>query len=312
MLRIIGIISLLLVLFTTCERPLELDLDLDTPQLVIISNFSNLDTFEVVLAKTRSTLSPGEFEYIENGEIQVSEEKNGAIKEELRPTVSNSDDNGAVPIHYRGRFVPEPGITYYIRVEVPGFDVIVADDYMPEQVDFSTSSEIITREISSTRLESSKITYDIPLNIFDQLGDDYYHVNLYQEFQDISINNGDTTFFNKTERVALPFTVADNGTPVVPYIENKGMLLDDQDLSAFTTFNIKSEIEFDADIAYPRRLVVELRNVSESYYKYHTSLTRQFQSKLDPLSDQVVVFDNIDKGFGIFAGFNSNIQFYDF
>jgi len=48
-----------------------------------------------------------------------------------------------------------------------------------------------------------------------------------------------------------------------------------------------------------------LRTVTEDYYLYHSTLTRQVNSG-NPLSDGVVIYDNIVNGEGIFAGYGSN------
>lgn len=53
-------------------------------------------------------------------------------------------------------------------------------------------------------------------------------------------------------------------------------------------------------------LVTELRSLSTEYYAFKTSYSRYLFSSGDPFAQPVQVYDNIDGGFGIFAGFNSS------
>ena len=56
------------------------------------------------------------------------------------------------------------------------------------------------------------------------------------------------------------------------------------------------------------KLFLELRSVTEEYYRYFAGLSRQKQSSDSPFSEPVIIYDNIDGGLGIFAGYNSSVD----
>ncbi|MFT6867249.1 MAG: hypothetical protein ACJA08_002089 [Cyclobacteriaceae bacterium] len=54
-----------------------------------------------------------------------------------------------------------------------------------------------------------------------------------------------------------------------------------------------------------------IKKVSEEYYKYEQTSQLQFDIGGDPFSQPVPVFNNIENGFGIFAGYNGNsVKYY--
>jgi len=48
-----------------------------------------------------------------------------------------------------------------------------------------------------------------------------------------------------------------------------------------------------------------LSTVSETYYKYYKSFQKHQETGDNPFSESVIVYNNIQKGLGVFAGYNS-------
>ena len=65
--------------------------------------------------------------------------------------------------------------------------------------------------------------------------------------------------------------------------------------------------DYDPSKYIPGDFVIELRTVSEAYYLYHITLSRQVNTD-NPLSEGVVVYDNVENGEGIFAGYSSSFN----
>ncbi|MCB0476306.1 MAG: DUF4249 family protein [Flavobacteriaceae bacterium] len=53
---------------------------------------------------------------------------------------------------------------------------------------------------------------------------------------------------------------------------------------------------------------MEFRTVSEDYYLYHSSITRQNYSEGSSFAEPVFVYNNIENGHGVFAGFNTSVD----
>jgi hypothetical protein len=55
-------------------------------------------------------------------------------------------------------------------------------------------------------------------------------------------------------------------------------------------------------------MFAELRTVSEEYYLYYNSLSRQRTGNNGPFADPVMIYGNVENGQGIFAGYNASVD----
>lgn len=303
------ILFLVLGLYSSCIEQVDLGIEEIPPKLVVLSNFSDLDTLEVVVSVSRSALEEGPVEYVTNAKVDIF--KGDVFLETLEYVES---ENEGFPSYYQSAFhVPEIGEVYTIDVSAPGFLPVNSSNTIPEAATLDSTSLQLGVEITQQDLTFNQVGFSLNLKIIDPPAfENYYHLSFYQEGFDYKIDiNGDTireAFFS------LPLVVEELGeqVPLVPYIDRRGVLLKDVDMPSSSVL-----FTFDGSFLYRRNdqllgdFIVELRTVSEAYYKYHTSLARQYQSSLDPFSDPVILFNNIDNGCGIFAGFISRFYLLD-
>ena len=52
------------------------------------------------------------------------------------------------------------------------------------------------------------------------------------------------------------------------------------------------------------QIFAELRTVSEEYYLYYSTFSRQQNQSDGPFNDPIVIFNNVENGHGYFAGYN--------
>ncbi len=58
---------------------------------------------------------------------------------------------------------------------------------------------------------------------------------------------------------------------------------------------------------------LEVTGMSEDYYKYHKTYTKQIENKNNPFASVIEVYSNITNGVGIFAGYNrQKIHYHDY
>ncbi|MCB0707080.1 MAG: DUF4249 domain-containing protein [Saprospiraceae bacterium] len=300
----------LLALLSSCEDPVDLGIPLVDPKLVIISNFSDLDTLEVVISKSQNAFEDGPTEYVSNAKVDIFQGNT------YLETLKFVDINDAIfPSYYVSDFlVPEIGKTYTIEVSAPGFETVKAVNTIPGPATLDSTTLNLELDIVQQDLTFNQVNFTVSLKLKDPPGiENYYHLSFYQEGFDYKIDiNGDTireAFFS------LPLAVEELGgdVPLVPYIDRRGVLLKDSDMTGSTL----ELLTFEGNFLFRRNdqllgdFIIELRTVSEEYYLYHTSLARQYQSSLDPFSDPVILFNNIENGCGIFAGFISRFYLLD-
>ena len=93
--------------------------------------------------------------------------------------------------------------------------------------------------------------------------------------------------------------------PFLPHYDF-GILIDREDLTKGEplTFDFVDYIVSDNEL---KEVFVELRTITESYYKYHSSLARQLIVRQDPFAEPVTIFNNIEGGYGNFSGFSPEV-----
>jgi hypothetical protein len=90
-----------------------------------------------------------------------------------------------------------------------------------------------------------------------------------------------------------------------------GVLIDRGDLveGQPLTFNFVDWVVNDHNLT---KVYVELRTISEEYYRYQSTLARQLIVRQDPFAEPVTIFNNIEGGYGNFSGFTQEITSFDF
>lgn len=303
-LRFLPFVTLSFLLFTACEEPLEFDLN-DEERLVIYSNFSNLQTLEVFVSKTRSVLNTEPTTFLENATVMVFVDNELA---EILQAVPAGETEGKPPFYKTLKLKPEVGVVYTIKVSAPGFDPITATNSIPpsvpiESVDYSNNGQTEANQVKTMK-------FDVSVSFVDPGDEDnFYHLVFYQKLQPYTLTaEGDTL---KSEvLVSAPLTIYPSNLdmPVTGYFDHRSFLIKDR---FFNGEKLRLDFwgiyEYDPSKYLPGDFIIELRTVSEAYYLYHITLTRQVNTD-NPLSEGVVVYDNVENGEGIFAGYSSSFN----
>jgi hypothetical protein len=222
-------------------------------------------------------------------------------------------DNGQ-PFYKSKQLVPVIGETYTIKVDAPGFKSVTATSSIPDSVpiqsvDFSPNVKGRGTNNYSINFKLA-VTFSDPLNV-----QNYYHLVFYQQLIPFTIDvNGDTLLSADTILVRPQRIDLDNiSQPLIKHFDNGSFLIKDETFDGKkVTFFLNGDYSLNASQYIPGNFLVELRTVSESYYNYHLSITRQSNPKNGPLSEGVFVDDNIENGEGIFAGYSTSINSSDF
>nr|MDA3823724.1 DUF4249 family protein [Bacteroidales bacterium] len=69
-------------------------------------------------------------------------------------------------------------------------------------------------------------------------------------------------------------------------------------------YQLKLEFE-DWNASYEREYFVELISMNKAGYLYRKSVREFINSSGDPFSEPVLIYSNIENGFGIFAGYST-------
>lgn len=296
------------LVWASCEKEVEFDFG-DKERLVVFSNFSDQNDLEVLVYTTKSRLTPTEStNFLTDATVMVF---SGAELLEVLDLVKEDPESGTPPYYKSNMIVPQVGVIYTIKVIVPGYETVTATNSIPiavpiQSVQFSNN---VLRDVES----ESAVNFKVAVTIKDPVEvENFYHVIFHQEMIPFSIGElGDTirgpVIYTKPAQLRI-----DSNSPAVKYFDGKSLLAKDETFNGqVVTFSVEGSYMFNPKLFLPGRFLVELRTVSEAYYYYHSTLTIQHEAGENPLSPGVVVFDNIENGVGVFAGFSSTFDFFD-
>ena len=300
--RRLGILIFMAILLggATCERTLEIEFPEVEAQLVVISNFSDNQNLQVQVSLSRDVLETPAIEYLGNADVKVFE------GDQLLETLGLVIPPSGTPFYTSKRFTPVVGTTYTIQVLVPGFDPVMAQSTIPERIEIHELN-VVNLEVQQIP-ESAHDVYSFDLEInFKDPGDqmNFYHLKLYQQFEQFTLLRGDT-IVSATPTRELRFNPANNDNFQVAHYEG-GVLLEDTPFNGeIKTYTVPIEVEISPESELPGKIIAELRTVSEEYFLFYSTVSRQVNAQELNYTEPVIIFNNIDNGRGIFAGFSSS------
>lgn len=275
----------LFIFLTACELIVDIDVPFNEAHLTINSFFNVDSLWTASLSINQGILDASPARRIENGLIIIYE---GDTPVDTLTHIVNgvyrSDDEK-----------PILGRTYEIRASRADYKPISGRSHTP--IPSSVTKADITESITIDGHPESiiRVTFtDDPLTV------NYYQIFLEAEQEWIDPFTG----MIKTSRVRLSIESDD------PIVQNNntigydGIFLRDilfnggEGIVSFKTSSSNTEF-------YPA-IIVTLRTVSEDYYNYKITGSLQDNSSDNPFAQPVNVYNNIDNGFGIFAGYSES------
>lgn len=294
----------IILMSSTCERPVEIELAQPEPRLVINSAFTAGEFVKVNITQTQSIFESSEVTFIENAKVEVFHE--GQLLEELTYIPQT---NRAPPSYVSQEFRPLEGETYILKAYAPGFEAVTAESYVPMQVRITQLGISNVQVVENPELEND-IIYNYNVNLeFEDPADEvnYYHLDFFQEVFNFYLLEGDTIIVSKEKR-KIDFSPANDNNFFIAYFDG-GVLFEDQifngNLISYS-FNLQTRINSSNQLI--GLMFAQLRTVSEDYYKFYNSVSRQQDKANDPFSPPVIIDGNITNGNGVFAGYSQTVD----
>jgi hypothetical protein len=288
--------------FFACENVIDLPTD-DEPELFVFSNFSDQNSLQVFVSKSRSIQSDSPKEFVNNAVVNVY--AGGKLIEQLTYFPGDSSSN-KIPYYQSLNLVPEFDKEYTIEVIVDGFETITATNSIPTPVNIEDVS--FTPQLSSGKGHQVVVNFVASVSLRDPLGiENYYHLKFYQELVPFTVVAAEDTLKGASYYInpSNVEKVDPANISLIKYSNDQSYLLKDTYFDGkYITLNFKGKFTFDETESKPERFMIELRTVSKAYYLYHESLNWQIQENGNP-GEGDVVFNNIDNGVGNFSGFAS-------
>lgn len=273
--------------FSSCEKKLDIELPDHTPELVVNAIFTPDSAFQVEVSRTKSLTDPRGVTYISNATVEIYEDN---MLMETLPYRSVTNLKG---VYKAEGAVAKANRSYTVKVRAPGYQAVTATNVVPEKVD------IVGAELQDIRLDANSIKGNLVVN-FQEPEDqaNAYHLIIYRPI--IRLNDQSGLYevagyyeeYFKTEEVR----VTENYDVGVLFTDEGCNGQKKEIVCEFNGF-------YDASRDGLDHFIVELRSVSDDYYRYHKSYTEQQNNFNNKIVD---VYTNVEDGYGIFAGYHSS------
>lgn len=285
----------------TCERPVDITFPNPNPELVVISNFTKDQDIRVQISLTRPLDEPLGIDYIINAQIKLIEDESFIQQLEfVQPEVGT-------PYFTSKNFLPAAGNTYSIEVNVPGFDQIIARSTIPFQTPIQ-HLEVKNIQTNILDIDLKEYNFNLQLDFNDPAGEkNYYHLKIFQQFEKYALLGNDTIIDDTSIRELL-FSSSQNNNFQVAHYEG-GLLVEDIPFDGTRKqFNLPLSIQVATNEERPGKVIAELRTVSESYYLFYSSVSRQRLAPTSPIAEPILIYNNIENGNGVFSAYSQAID----
>ncbi|MFK7937419.1 MAG: DUF4249 family protein, partial [Saprospiraceae bacterium] len=157
----------------------------------------------------------------------------------------------------------------------------------------------------TTTFQGDRATFDYTLDI--SLKDppqekNQYHLLLRQQKFVMAEGDGRPTEMNAEQPriIAIEQASAD-----LENYHRGGFLFTDSDVNGQTlNFRFKLQTTTSSGSEHLGKLFIELRSTSEDYHLYNQSISDAFQSSGEPVDQPVIIYTNVENGYGVFGGYS--------
>jgi hypothetical protein len=281
------LVTAFVLILMGCELIVDVKVPFDHAQLTV-NSFANPDSlWKAQVSLNQFILSDTTYTKIENAAIAVYEDG-------LEVATLVHQGNGMYK-SITGK--PEEGKSYELRVAADGYASVSALTSIP----FSVPIVSVEMTKNGGQNGSSLEEMTIRLKFNDPPGvKNYYLVTLETENEYMN-SDGNIIKDRRPTHIESndPALISDNpSSDAGVYVRD--VFFDGQGVNLSLTADESSALV--AGSAF-----LTLRSLSEDYYKYNTTVMLQNNTVSNPFAQPVNVYNNIDHGFGVFAGFSQSV-----
>lgn len=264
-----------------CDLVVDVDIPVAAPKVTLNSVFTPDSTWRVSLSLDRHILDDGPFHPVPDATVSLYE--NDAL-------VATLPGDGGV---YRWNGQPESGKVYRIEATTPSFGTVRSESALPLPVALG-DTEMTERMVDGFPETTVKLAFKD-----DPASDNYYQIAIfmtaqhYDHFHDSII----TRTYPVDMEILTPLTGFDGDDPGSVFFKDQ----------TFAGKETEITLKFHGSIRHTSQITVALRNLSEDYFRYMSTLALQGATAENPFAQPVSVFNNIENGFGIFAGYSQDV-----
>ena len=272
----------IILMISSCDKEFSIPFPVQSNK-VVLSLLLNKDSV-IVGRVSLSGERPFGYSYVpEIKDAVVNLYENGTFKE----TLTSYDQSRY--IYYRGNTLPRAGATYQVTAVVPGYTEVSGSDYIPDTVKIGEMRMTVAQANNSR----SKATINLQLHD-DAAVQNFYRIRIYHVSEWV---NPDGTIGGQWKSL-IKFETDDTEWGVFGDKEREAFYTTDalfNGRSVRLTFRTNPVGKF-------KKMIIEVSSLTYSSYNYLNSTYLAQEKNDDLLSEKVIVYNNIEHGFGIVGG----------
>lgn len=291
MIRYITILSLIL-LFTSCEKVIKIDVPDQKPQVVINSYTETNDTIQVQVGKTVGVLKRKNGQDYSLANATVTLTSSDAVSEVLKYDIATG--------LFSGKMIAQAGKSYDIKVSSPDYKDAEATSSVPEKVEISDVKHFskVRLDIDGNSLDEVRIQFTDP-----PAAGDYYVIKYIPANQRLDSSYLYGCIYTNDLSVE---SIYNEDIDINTCLSGDGIFLRDavfngtiKELRLFvSSVMTESFTDMNGDTLYP---AVQLYHVPEAYFKFQKSYQFATENNGDPFSEPTNVYSNVKNGLGVFS-----------
>ena len=323
----------LLVFSAACETAVEIDVPRYPTQLTANGLFTPDSLWQVELSENRYILDSEPFTPVQDAKVQILQA--GSVVASL--DYLKNDIRSGNSIYRAESDRPLIGQSYILAITHPSYGELAANGAVPPAATPVVNAILDTLDVRQDNdLEDRDIAYAVTIRLDDPPEENFYSLSLFIQWDglstidvddnlEIELQEGMTDVYLRSENPIVddPFytyrrelifkDVSFNGqqyelkTYMIfkPYdaiysrIFNKGFVLEQ---NAYD--RERNIVRQPGDTIGVHRLYALLRTTTKEYYDYLYTRDLQASVENNPFAQPVQVFDNVEGGLGIFAGYS--------
>ena len=295
-------IGLLSISILSCRKIIDLDLPDQDPRLVVNSYLVMDSTITINVCQSQSALADEyNFKTISGATVEIYED------EQFLGTASEKNDGT-----YEINLPVKTGTKYAVNVSIDGFESVIGEDIIPSR---SINPEI--DEIKQVKNSYGEDATQVTFSFDDPKGANFYEVMLYNNRPLVDYySDEDTVYYDTVGYYLETIYFYDVSADFSDFDDSavEGLYSDELFDGERHTMSVEFYQYYYHGDGEERKeeLILEVRRVSEAYYRYKTSRVTQYYSEDNPFAEAAPVFNNIVGGYGIFAGYAADRDYQEY
>jgi hypothetical protein len=291
----------LIFLITACENPLDIPLDDVDTKLTLNADVTINEPLRILVTQSKTPLSSGNYKVPKNAIVNLF--KDGEYLETLLYNPNDTNKNYGV---FKSIHQPVASSEYKIEVLYPGYEKLSVTDRIPDAIKIQSLETTFYPEDYG---QSGEATFN--LNFQDDPKQEEFYL-LYIFYQTL-----ERTGSTGPDSLAYRYSTS-NRSINIPETEQDytgGLIFNDATFNGEkqtiqVNFSAQPAIFFSSNQYKEVNLFFELRRISKNNYLYRKTYSRYVRGANNGFGEPVLVWTNVENGFGIFSSFTRDFIAY--